>query len=52
MNIGRLSKTFPLEPLRNIFKVSSLNIVKDTSDAPEETKFDKFPIYYIQSNEI
>ena len=30
-NIGHLSKTFPLEPLRKH--------CKDTSNAPEETKF-------------
>ena len=39
-NIGHLSKTFPTEPLRDIFQsFDDLKRCKDTSNAPEETKF-------------
>ena len=40
-NIDHFSKTFPLEPLRNIFQGfnGELQHCKDTSNAPEETKF-------------
>ena len=39
-NIGHLSKTFPLEPFRNIFQgFDELKHCKDTSHAPVETTF-------------
>ena len=39
-NIGHLSKTFPLQSLRNIFQgFDELKHCKDTSNAHEETKF-------------
>ena len=39
-NIDHLSKTFPLEPLCNIFQgFDELKHCKDTSNASKETKF-------------